>query len=81
MESFDNFDLMDQYSKIELNQNLYKLKQKNFNNFLKESLNNSYNLYKKNNHCTISFNDYQEQLIKELEKQKNLNKSKINYKN
>ena len=71
MENMDNFDLIGQYSTMELRQKLYKLKLNHMKNFLEVSLNKSYILYKKNKNCEISFKDYKEQLLKELEKNKN----------
>ena len=73
MENSDNFDLFGQYSNMELKQKLFKLKLNNIQNFLEESLNKSYLLYKKNKNYEISFKDYKEQLLKELEK-KNKNR-------
>ena len=71
MENMDNFDLIGQYSTMELRQKLYKLKLNNMKNFLEVSLSKSYILYKKNKNSEISFKDYKEQLLKELEKNKN----------
>ena len=71
MENIDNFDLIGQYSTMELRQKLYKLKLNNMKNFLEVSLSKSYILYKKNKNSEISFKDYKEQLLKELEKNKN----------
>ena len=71
MENMDNFDLIGQYSTMELRQKLYKLKLNNMKNFLEISLSKSYILYKKNKNSEISFKDYKEQLLKELEKNKN----------
>ena len=73
MENSDNFDLFGQYSNMELKQKLFKLKLNNMQNFLEVSLNKSYLLYKKNKNCEISFKDYKEQLLKDLEK-KNKNR-------
>ena len=72
MEDFDSFDQIGQYSNMELKKKLYKLKQNKFHDFLLESMDKSYILYKKNKNCKISFNDYQAQLLKEFEKQNNL---------
>ena len=74
MEFFDSFDQIGQYSNIELRKKLYKLKLNNFQCFLDIYLNKSYNLYKKNKNCEISFADYQGQLAKDLEKNKNSKK-------
>ena len=71
MENMDNFDLIGQYSTMELRQKLYKLKLNNMKNFLEASLTKSYILYKNNKNSEISFKDYKEQLLKELEKNKN----------
>ena len=71
----DSFDQIGQYSNIELRKKLCKLKLNNCQSFLDIYLNKSYNLYKKNKKCNISFADYQEQLAKELEKNKNPKKS------
>ena len=71
MENMDNFDLIGQYSTMELRQKLYKLKLNNMKNFLEISLSKSYILYKKNKNSEISFKDYKDQLLKELEKNKN----------
>ena len=71
MENMDNFDLIGQYSTMELRQKLYKLKLNNMKNFLEVSLSKSYILYKKNKNSEISFKDYKDQLLKELEKNKN----------
>ncbi len=75
MEISDNFDQIGQYSNMELRKKLYKLKSNNFQSFLEEYLNKSYKLYKKNKNSQISFIDYQDQLFKELEKQKSQKKN------
>ena len=71
MEGFDGFDQIGQLSNIELRHKFYKLKHNNFYNFFEESLKKSYLLYKKNKKSDISFEDYQEQLFKDIEKQNN----------
>ena len=70
MEYFDNLDHFDQYSSMYLKDKLYKLKLNNIQTFLETSLKKTYNLYKKNKNCNISFTAYQDQLLKNLEKQK-----------
>ncbi len=76
MELFDSFDQIGQYSNMELRRKLCKLKSNNLHCFLEMYLNKSYNLYKKKKNCDISFADYQEQLLKEIEKHKNHNNIK-----
>ena len=70
MEYFDNLDHFDQYSSMYLKDKLYKLKLNNIQTFLETSLKKTYNLYKKNKNCNISFAEYQTQLLKKLEKEK-----------
>ena len=72
MENIDNFDLIGQYSNMELKHKLYKLKLNKIKNFVEVSLNRSYLLYKKNKNNEISFKDYKEQLLKELRNKNNL---------
>ena len=81
MEDFDNFDQFGQLSNIEFRHKLYKLKLNNFHNFFEESLKKSYLLYKKNKKSDISFIDYQEQLLRDIEKQKSNKKAQKNGKN
>ena len=69
-DSLDRFDQIGQYSSMELKKKLYKLKLSNIQSFLETSLKNTYNLYKKNKNCNISFAEYQTQLLKKLEKEK-----------
>ena len=76
MVTIDEFDQFGQYSSLELQHKLRRLKFNNIKNFIEASLNKTYNLYKKNKKSDISFMDYRNLMIKELEKHKNKNNNK-----
>ena len=78
MEVIDNFDQIGQLSNNELREKFYKLRRNSFHNFLEESLQKSYKLYKRNKNSDISFIDYKDQLLKDLEKNKNTKKTRKN---
>ncbi len=66
----EEFDQFGQYSNLELQHKLHQLKFNNLNNFIEASLNKTYNLYKKNKNSNITFMDYRNLMLKELEKHK-----------
>ena len=76
MVTIDEFDQLGQYSSLELQHKLHRLKFNNIKNFIEASLNKTYDLYKKNKKSNISFMDYRNLMIKELEKHKNKNNNK-----
>ena len=76
MVTIDEFDQFGQYSSLELQHKLRRLKFNNIKNFIEASLNKTYSLYKKNKKSDISFMDYRNLMIKELEKHKNKNNNK-----
>ncbi len=78
MEVIDNFDQIGQLSNNELREKFYKLRRNSFRNFFEESLQKSYKLYKRNKNSDISFIDYKDQLLKDLEKNKNTKKTRKN---
>ena len=71
MNTSDGFDQFGQYSNLELQHKLHKLKFNNINNFIEASINKNYNLYKKNKKSNITFMDYRSLMLKELEKHTN----------
>ena len=70
MVTNDEFDQFGQYSSLELQHKLHQLKFNNLKNFIEDSLNKTYNLYKKNKKSDISYIDYRHLMLKELEKHK-----------
>ena len=70
MVTIDEFDQLGQYSSLELQHKLHRLKFNNIKNFIEASLNKTYDLYKKNKKSNISFMDYRNLMLKELEKHK-----------
>ena len=48
MNTNEGFDQLGQYSNLELQNKLHKLKFNNINNFIETSIHKNYNLYKKN---------------------------------
>ena len=71
MNTSDGFDQFGQYSNLELQHKLHKLKFNNINSFIEASINKNYNLYKKNKKSNITFMDYRSLMLKELEKHTN----------
>lgn len=76
MVAIEEFDQFGQYSNLELQHKLGKLKFNNINNFIEDTLNKTYNIYKKNKRCNITFMDYRKLMIKELEKHNNRKNNK-----
>ena len=70
MVTIDVFDQFDQFSNIEFKQKLHQLKFNNINTFIEDSINKTYNLYKKNKKSDISFLDYRKLMLKEFGKPK-----------
>ena len=71
MVAIEEFDQFGQYSNLELHHKLGQHKFSNINNFIEDSLNKIYNIYKKNKKSNITFMDYRNLMLKEFEKRNN----------
>lgn len=71
MNTNDGFDQFGQYSNLELQHKLPKLKFNNINSFIEATIYKNYNLYKKNKKSNITFMDYRALMLKELENHTN----------
>ncbi len=76
MVAIEEFDQFGQYSNLELQHKLGKLKFNNINNFIENTLNKTYSMYKKNKRSNITFMDYRNLMIKELENHTNKKNNK-----
>ena len=70
MVTIDEFDQFGQYSNMEFQHKLHQLKFNNIKDFIEASINKTYDLYKKNKKSNISYLDYRNLMLKELERHK-----------